>query len=427
MKKILVLGAAGGVATVAASRILNAVDDVALTLADLHPDRVSPSLEGERTTKVRVDLFDREGLQRLVQQHELVLHGAGPYIRTAPPVARACLDANVAYVDFADDIEAFEAMLGIHDEARDAAVPLLMGCGVSPGLTNVFAADLVRKLDDLEVVDVAWASGDEGGGVMGRAVLEHVIHIAGGTAVRSRNGQLERFRSLTVPARFPMGGGLGDRVLWEIAHPEPVMLGRTYPNLPLIRCFGGIDPAGVMAVVRGIARAVHEEKISLDEAIRFMQATMGGKVVVSRAWRDALGGLASGFKDGMVSAREAMSFAGYSLLGRHVPFCGGILCRATGKQEGERKTLVLRSSRAGPGTFVDSMAGATGTCAAAFTLLALEGAVKPGLVFPEELDPNAVYGAFARLGQPVDTLMDDVLEVDVPAGLPGNGRGRSSY
>ena len=410
MRKILVLGAAGGVATVAIERIVKAQSDVTLTLADLDPGRVSAALTGDRVHTARVDVFDAEGLARLVEGHDLVLHGAGPYIRTAPPVARACLDKGVSYVDFADDIEAFEAMLPLHDEAIGAGVTLLMGCGVSPGLTNVLARDLKSRFEELEVLDVAWASGDEGGGVMGRAVLEHVVHIAGGDGQRWRDGRLERFRSLAVPSRFPMGGGLGDRLLWEIAHPEPIMLGRSFPQVPLIRCFGGIDPPAVMAVVRGVARAVHDDKISLDEAIRFMQATMGGKVVASSAWRHALGGLASGMREGMVTGREATFFAGYSLLGRHAPFCGGILCRITGKREGARQTLVLRSSRAGPGTFVDSMAGATGTCAAAFTLLALEGAVKRGLVFPEELEPAEVYGAFERIGHPVDAMLDDVFE-----------------
>ena len=188
------------------------------------------------------------------------------------------------------------------------------------------------------------------------------------------------------------------------------MLGRSFPQVPLIRCFGGLDPPAVLAVVRGVARAVHDGDIALDEAVRFMQATMGGQLVASPGWKCALRGLASGLADGMISVRESAFFVGYSLLGKHAPFNGGILCRITGRQEGVRKTLILRSSRAGPGTFVDSMVGATGTCAAAFVLLALEGAAKPGVVFPENIDPDAVYGALSRMGHPVAEMMDEVFE-----------------
>ena len=410
MRKILVIGAAGGVAKVAVERLSRSRPDLVFTLADLDPSRVAPSLTREGARAVRLDLFDSAALQEMVDGHDLVLHGAGPYIRTAPPVARACLARKVAYVDFADDIEAFEAMIPLHEDARRAAVTLIMGCGVSPGLTNVFAADLERRFDEVEVLDIAWASGDEGGGVMGRAVLEHVIHITGGEGARWRDGRLERFKSLTHPSRFPMGGGLGDRPLFEIAHPEPVMLGRSYPKTRLIRCFGAIDPPAVMAVVRGVARAVQDNRLDLDEAIRFMQETMGGKVVSSPAWRYALGGLASGIRERFVGGRDALSFAGYAALGRHAPFKGGILCRIEGTVDGRRKTLVQRSVKAGPGTFVDSMAGATGTCAAAFTLLALERTLEPGLQFPEAFPPDAVYAALDRVGASTADMIGHVIE-----------------
>lgn len=410
MRKILLLGAAGGVASVLADRLLTSADDLELTLADLHPDRIR-ARDPRRTRTVRLDLFDAEGLRTLTREHDLVIHGAGPYIRTAIPVAKACLEARVSYLDFADDVEAFEAMLPLHEEASRRGICLLMGCGVSPGLTNVLVADLAQRFDEIERIDVAWASGDEGGGVMGRAVLEHVLHICGGTASRARNGRIERVRSMTEAEVFPMGGGLGERLLWEIAHPEPIMLGRSYPRVPLIRCFGGIDPPGVMAVVRGIGRAVDDGRLSRDEAIRFMQATMGGEVAMSGAWVAAIAGLLSGIGDGMVGARDAVSFAGFALLDRHEPFRGGIGCRMVGKRNGRRSTLMLRSSRAGVGTFVDSMARATGTCAAAFALVMLSGAVKPGLIFPEQLGPEAVYVALSKLGEPVDEMIDEPLTI----------------
>lgn len=409
MRKILVIGAGGGVAGVLVKRLKSAAEDSIFTLADINPDRVSAELLDGRAAPARLDLFDSGALAEMAGGHDIVLNCAGPFMRTAEPVARACIVHKKAYLDLCDDNEALDALLPLDEEARAAGVPLVMGAGVSPGFTNVFAADLKRRFETIDVMDVAWLSGDEGGEAQGRAVLEHVLHIAGGRGARWRNGALEEFESYTIPSRFPMGERMGDRTLFEVAHPEPMMLGRSFPGIPLIRCFGGIDPPAVGAVVRGIARAVHEKRLSEDEAIRFLQAASSGQIAAPGAWLPALEGIARGLASGMIRAADVLSFAGF-MAGRHQTFAGGILCRITGISEGSKRTLVMRSRSSGPGTFVDSMPNATGTCGAAFSLLLLEGAWKPGIRFVEETDPGNVYNALAKLGFDPDEMIESVFE-----------------
>lgn len=410
MRKILVIGAGGGVAGVLVKRLKAAAEDVLFTLADINPDRVPPELLDGRAAAAPLDLFDSNALGKMVSGHDIVLNCAGPFMRTAEPVARACIAHKKPYLDLCDDNEALDALLPLDAEARAAGVTLVMGAGVSPGFTNVFAADLKRRFEKIDVMDVAWLSGDEGGEAQGRAVLEHVLHIAGGRGARWRHGALEEFESYTIPSRFPMGGGMGDRTLFEVAHPEPMMLGRTFPDIPLIRCFGGIDPPAVGAVVRGIARAVHGKRLSTDQAVRFMQAASSGQLAAPGAWLPAISGIARGLGSGMIGAGDVLSFAGF-MAGRHQTFAGGILCRITGISEGRKRTLVMRSRNSGPGTFVDSMPNATGTCGAAFSLLLLDGAWNPGIRFVEETDPENVYNALKKLGVSTDEMIEGVFEV----------------
>ena len=407
MQKILVIGAGGGVASVLVGRLLAANVDAEFTLADLHPERVSADTAGARARVVPLDLFNAAALENTIRGHDLVLHCAGPFARTAEPVARACIAAGANCLDLSDDIEAVEAVLPLHHDAEKAGVALLMGAGVSPGLTNVLAADLRRKFDTIACMDVAWLSGDEGGDVPGRAVLEHVLHIAGHNGTRWRNGALETFRSYTIPSTFPMGGAMGDRVLFEVAHPEPLMLGRSFTDAPVIRCFGGIDPPAVGAVVRGVARAVYDNKLSMDDAIEFLQGASEGKLRAPGAWGHAVGGIIGGLLERMISPRDVATFAAY-LAGSHQTFAGGVLCRISGTCEGRDTTMVLRSCKSGPGTFVDSMANGTGTCGAAFTLLMLDNTLSPGVRFPENTDPDAVYAAFNRLGFPTGDMLECV-------------------
>jgi len=405
MKKILVIGAGGGVGSVLVKRIQPVLDDCRMTLTDIDPDRIPGQLIDAHTMSEKVNLFDAPALSTMIREHDVVLHCAGPFRKTALPVAELCTGYGKDYLDLCDDIEALDGIASLHEKAVREGSRLLIGAGVSPGFTNVFAADLVALFNRVEVLDVAWLSGDEGGVASGEAVLDHVLQIAGGSGVRWNSGVEEPFESYTIPSTFQLGGNLGDRVLYEVAHPEPVMLARTFPDIPLIRCFGVIDPPAVGAIVRGIARAVQMGGLKREEALGFMKAASEGKIRSPGAWLPALSGILEGIGSGMIGSRDILSFAGY-LSGRHEEFAGGIACRATGTIGGERQTLTLRSNQSGPGTFIDSMTNATGTCAAAFTLLLVADALEPGVRFTEELPSRDVYRAMEKLGFNTDELIE---------------------
>jgi hypothetical protein len=187
------------------------------------------------------------------------------------------------------------------------------------------------------------------------------------------------------------------------------MLARSFPAIPLIRCFGGIDPPGIGAVVRGLAAAVKRRGLSVEDAIRFMQETSEGRLAAPRAWLPAVRGLVGGLRSGMIDSKGLLRFAGYAL-GRHHAFAGGILCRATGTIAGVRKTLVLRTSPAAASDTLASMAGSTGACVAAFAWLMLRKAFAPGVHYPHEVAPEEVYEAFNGVGVPANKLLDDVIE-----------------
>lgn len=410
MTKILVIGAGGDVGSVFIERILPAADDATFTLADIDAARIPARFRSSRAVFKSIDLYNSAGVSSEIKEHDLVVNCAGPFINTAAPVARLCVEHGRDYLDLCDDIEAFDDLLALDEKAKNTGSRLLVGAGVSPGFTNVFAADLKTRFDTVKVLDVAWLSGDEGGNASGEAVLDHVLHIAGGEGIRWRNGSAEKFESYTIPSIFQLGGVLGNRTLYEIAHPEPMMLGRTFPDVSLIRCFGGIDPTAIGALVRGVARAVSKKQLDRSEAIDFMKAASVGKIQSSAAWLPAIRGIADGLFSGMIGVRDVKAFASY-LFGKHQEFAGGIACRASGSINGKDCSLILRSIKSGPGTFIDSMPNATGTCAAAFSLILKKRAIKPGVRFPEELSPEDVYHSLGILGFDTRDIIDDVIDI----------------
>lgn len=58
-----------------------------------------------------------------------VLHCAGPFARTAPPMLKACLARGVHYLDITGEIEVFERCAALGAKAESAGIMLLPGAG----------------------------------------------------------------------------------------------------------------------------------------------------------------------------------------------------------------------------------------------------------------------------------------------------------
>ncbi|GJN75982.1 hypothetical protein PLICBS_010093, partial [Purpureocillium lilacinum] len=157
-KPVVFIGAAGQMCRIAIERFAIA-SNAPLILADIDTsilDSLASKLPKGRATIAKVDLFDRPSLIKAIQGAALVVLGAGPYIRTVEPVLTACLEAKVPYLDFDDDIESTQAALSLLDKAKEAGIPCYIGCGISPGLSNVLAIDVAKELDTVDTIDLCW-------------------------------------------------------------------------------------------------------------------------------------------------------------------------------------------------------------------------------------------------------------------------------
>ncbi|MEV5838300.1 hypothetical protein [Nocardia sp. NPDC052112] len=68
--------------------------------------------------------------------------------------------------------------------------------------------DAAGELDTVEHIEVAWIVGDERPEV-GRAVLQHLMHLAAGPCLTWENGGQVTHESFVGTGTLPMGGGLG--------------------------------------------------------------------------------------------------------------------------------------------------------------------------------------------------------------------------
>lgn len=314
-QRIVFIGAAGEMCRVAVERFARAAADShdwKLELYDIAPQalhELAAKLPPGSATVGSFDLFDGAALHSAIEGAALVVLGAGPYNRTAEPVMQACLELRVPYLDLDDDEASTRTALELDARARELGVPIFIGCGASPGFTNVMAADAARDVDAVERIDVCWASGDEGPVPFGRAVLDHVIRGFAGPCHTWENGRAVVHQTFVENDVFDLGNAFGDGYrLYECAHPESVTMPRRWPDADRIRVLGALDPPPVNGIMRGVALAVQDGRLDMDDAIDFVNDITVDKLGSLSVWRYALAGLRGSVKRGEMTTTEVLRF-----------------------------------------------------------------------------------------------------------------------
>lgn len=412
-RKVVFIGASGEMSRLAIRRFAVAGKHYELLLCDIRPELLEP-LARELPNKVeirKVDLFDANSLRSAIAGADLVVLGAGPYMRTSAPVVEACLELRVPYLDFDDDVESTEHALSLHDKAKAAGIPIYVGCGASPGASNVMAMDAASDLDTVENIDLCWVVGDERPNV-GLAVLEHMMHIAAGPCVTWEHGRRVVHDGWVETATVAMGGGLGPTLMHETAHPEAVTLPRLFPDAQRIRVIGGLDPAPFNGAARGLGLAIQQGKIGMKEGIVYMQQLMQGRFFGNlKGLRHVLGGMFAQIGQGESSWSETIGFLAKSMIGRRYKWRGGITAIVYGTRDGLPAVSTRRTPLSGPQTYyLQSMASVTGTACAAFMVLALDEAGKrSGAFAPEDwAAPQDFYRALERVGVPRNEIVETI-------------------
>jgi saccharopine dehydrogenase (NAD+, L-lysine forming) len=162
--KVLVVGTGGvGAAVGAVARRRDFFERI--TFADLDPARpesLVARLDDPRFAAARVDASDAESVAALARDADVVLNATDP--RFNMPIFEAAFETRCTYLDMAMSLSSPDVMLGQlqleQDERwREAGLLALVGIGVEPGLSDVFAryaADhLFAEIDEVAVRDGA--------------------------------------------------------------------------------------------------------------------------------------------------------------------------------------------------------------------------------------------------------------------------------
>lgn len=247
--KIGVLGAAGDMGRGVVDHLRDAGVDV--VAADLRRQAVADLAREDGVTAMGLDVRGDDAPARLREADlDAVVGAVGPFYEFGVDALDLAIDAGVPYVDLCDDHDAAEAELRRDDAARAAGVPAVVGCGWTPGLSNLLAARAADRLGDVDAVEIDWiGSAADSDGL---AVVMHVFHAMTGGVPQFHDGETVEVvpgadrETVDVPE-------IGSVTTVACGHPEPVTLPGNLDARD-VRLRGALVPEWQNGLVRTVVR-----------------------------------------------------------------------------------------------------------------------------------------------------------------------------
>ena len=157
MKKVLIVGA-GAQGGPCASILARDKDISEIVLGDIDLDlanKVKDKIKSDKITTMKVDAGKIEDLKRAASGADAIINLTVP--RFNMNVMKAALQNGAQYVDTALDYPTIAQLaekkpLEIDNEFKKAGLTALIGCGATPGVSNVLVKYVCNKLDQVDAI-----------------------------------------------------------------------------------------------------------------------------------------------------------------------------------------------------------------------------------------------------------------------------------
>lgn len=151
--RILVLGGCGWIGSIITRALAESPEVSEVVIGDLAVEKAKQliaQIENEKLDVRRVDATDREELVNAMKGMDAVANAT--WYEFCLEITKASIDAGVNMTDLGGMPELTLKQLELHDQAKDAGVINLIGCGETPGISNVLAKYGADKLDSVEEI-----------------------------------------------------------------------------------------------------------------------------------------------------------------------------------------------------------------------------------------------------------------------------------
>ncbi|MBI3890258.1 MAG: saccharopine dehydrogenase NADP-binding domain-containing protein [Candidatus Wallbacteria bacterium] len=264
-KKILVLGGAGAMGTEACRDLATTSGFEEIVIADIDLARVEKlavSLGGGRVKPLKCDVTDHQAMVALMSGFGTVLNCTTYHFGLG--LTRAAIEARAHYLDLGG-LYNTPKQLELTASAAGAGVAIVLGCGATPGVTNLMARYGAERLDQVDAVHIAFASFRDLAPSPG--LLDTILDEFGSETVRF---YYEKGKFIEVPAfagerSVEFKAPIGAQPTYLVPHSETHHLPRFLPRPP-----GRVDVRGtwrpeIMAALRTFHQAglLSNEKLEL--------------------------------------------------------------------------------------------------------------------------------------------------------------------
>ena len=156
MKKILVLGGVGAMATETSIDLVNTSDFEEIMIADINLDKIEMFIEkagDNRLKAAKINADSVSEMAELISGYDVVANGL-PRVYCENAI-RAGIKAKV---DMLDLISPHEETLALDKEAQSAGISVVGGVGITPGITNILAQLGADRLETVKRIDIDFAA-----------------------------------------------------------------------------------------------------------------------------------------------------------------------------------------------------------------------------------------------------------------------------
>ncbi len=297
--RIILLGC-GSVGSAVALKLAALRGDLEVILADYDltaAEGLAARIGGARAC--HVDVGNPESLDQLFSQGDVVLNTVGPFYRTALAVIDAAIKAEIHYVDINDDHDVAAALVedpAYDRRAKEADIILLIGCGATPGFTNMLAKLGADRMDRARSIRLCWTVPflvDR----FSPAVMDHLFHMLTGEVTQFIDGKHQKVPAYEGVREVKFRPPFGTYPAYFSGHGEPVTLGHFIPGLEEATIRSFFYPESADDLMRFLVRSglgdrelVPELGISpIQFFTRYASSAAGRRALVSDLQGEVLG------------------------------------------------------------------------------------------------------------------------------------------
>jgi saccharopine dehydrogenase (NAD+, L-lysine forming) len=323
--RILVVGTGGVGAAVAAVAQRREFFE-RITFADLDPTRphaLVDRLGDERFAAAQVDASDTASVAKLAREADVVLNATDP--RFVLAIFEAAFESRCTYLDMAMSLSGPETLLGQeqldqHERWAEAGLLALVGIGVEPGLSDVFAryaADhLFAEIDEVAVRDGANLAVEGYEFAPTFSIWTTIEECLNPPLIWERERGWYTTEPFSEPEVFDFPEGIGPIECVNVEHEEVVLVPRW------VECNRVTFKYGLGEEFIGVLETLHKLGLDSKEPIR-----VGGVEVAPR--------------DVLAAALPDPATLGERMHGKT---CAGTLVTGRGKDGGPRSTYLYHVS-----------------------------------------------------------------------------------